>query len=297
MIKLLGIDMDGTVLNDEVTVSDENREAIKKAIDKGVIVIPTTGRALSMVPREVLNLPGVQFAITSNGAAIYNTETKEVVYEQPLTKDQLKGILNILKDYDTFDEIIIDGRSYAPEEQFKDLNRFVESKYYNLYDDLVTPLSQETLNKAFETANVEKIAFRLPLEDESKKEEIFKRLEEIPNLILLSQAEGTQEITNIDANKGEALAAIANQFGLDCSQVMAIGDSENDISMLTFADTGVAMGQAKDHVKEFADYITDTNNNNGVAKAIDRFIILGEQEEDDIPVELVEKVKKVNKVK
>lgn len=295
MIKLLGLDMDGTALTTDLKVKDSTIKAIKDALDNNVIVVPTTGRNLDIIPKEIVEIPGIEYVITSNGAVVTNIKDNEVLYKQPISKENLEKIVDVLENYDLIREMIIDGVDYIKESDYSHYREFTPEQFWDIYDNDMVSIPDEEFEKKLKNEDVEKLSFRVRLGKEEIIDDVFNELELIPDIMYLAQAEGTNEITNIEANKGEALAALCNILGIDNTQVMSIGDSSNDISMLTFAGTSVAMGQAKDKVKELADYITASNDEDGVSLAIDRFIINGDKKEDDIPEELIKKVIKANR--
>lgn len=296
MIKFLGIDMDGTCLDSNTKILPETKEKIIEAINKGVTVVPTTGRALGVVPKEILEIPGIEYVITSNGAVINDIKNDEVIYRQSIPNYDLQEIRKILDNYDTFVDYLIDNVDYVSEEDFKNFKDVVPEHYWELYETDVKVIPNDELEALLDKGeNVEKVQVRLIPRSPEDEKEFFKAVNALPETYLFGQAEGTIEISSIDATKSEAQAALTNHLGIDCTQVMAIGDSNNDIPMIAFAEIGVAMGQASDRVKSYADYITTSNDDNGVAHAIDRFIIHGEKESDNIPKELVEKVKEANK--
>ena len=118
---VLALDMDGTTLSSDVTLSEENLEAIKKAIDAGITVLPATGRALSMVPKEIIEIPGIQYAITSNGARVADVLTNETIVEIPITREDKRKAYEIFRENDVFPEIYTNGRSEVMEEQYRRL--------------------------------------------------------------------------------------------------------------------------------------------------------------------------------
>lgn len=296
MIKLLGADLDGTCLNSEVKVTEETRDALIKALDKGVVVVPTTGRTLSIVPEDIRTIPNLEYIITSSGAVIQNAKTGEVIYQQSVQKDLLDDIFSILDDYDLFLEIYHNGTSYVKEETLERLGDFLPDKnYWSLFTEESEALPEEELRELIYTKPVEKINFRISQQTVERRPEIFARLRKLPGLDIVDQSEGNGEITNADANKGEALAALSNRLGIDCSEVMTIGDSNNDISMLTFADTSIAMGQADENVKAAATYITSSNDENGVAEAINKFILEAESEPSLMSEEMAKQIRRANR--
>lgn len=296
MIKLLGADLDGTCLNSEVKVTKETRDALTKAIEKGVVVVPTTGRTLSIVPEDIKTIPNLEYIVTSSGAVIQNAKTGEVLYDQSIQKELLDDILSILDDYDLFLEIYHNGVAYVKDDTLDRLGDFLPDKtYWSLFTEESEALPEKELRELIYNKPIEKINFRISQQTAERRPEIFERLRKIPGLDIIDQSEGNGEITNADANKGEALAALSNRLGIDCSEVMAIGDSNNDISMLTFAEISVAMGQADDNVKEAATHITSSNDENGVAEAINKFILEAEQEPSLMTEEMSKQIRKANR--
>lgn len=291
MIKILSIDIDGTTLNEKVAVTEETKEAISAAIDKGVIVVPNTGRTRKIIPEEVLNIPGIKYAITSNGAVIDDIETGETLYKEVIPKESYKEIFDSIKDNELFLTYFINGENYLPESSFKRLKEFIPEKFWDIFIENSNHVTDEQMQEIIENEPIEKIDFSARPNEPEKINEIIAKLKEIPELeILFQDTEANGEITSINANKGSALATLANKLGVDCSQVMAVGDGINDISMLTFAETGVAMGQASDKVKSAAKYQTDSNSANGLAKAIKKFI-LDKEDSEDIPSEMIKRIK------
>lgn len=293
MIKMLGVDLDGTCLNSDIELPLENKKALEAAIEKGVIVIPTTGRTLNIIPEEILEIPGIKYAITSNGAAVYNLENKRIIHSRPIPKESLKAIFDVLNNYDLLVEVYINGIDYIKESQYKKIKEIVPENYWDLFLNDTVSIPDEELDSLIETQDVEKMNFRIERDKLNKLKEILEILKPIPGLELVYQAEGSGEITSSEASKAEGLAVVANMNGIDCSQIVAIGDSNNDLPMISFAGTGVAMGQAEDHVKEYAQYVTATNDENGVALAIEN-LILNDDSSVDFPKEHINKLKKVN---
>lgn len=293
MIKMLGVDLDGTCLNSDIELPLENKKALEAAIEKGVIVIPTTGRTLNIIPEEILEIPGIKYAITSNGAAVYNLENKRIIHSRPIPKESLKAIFDVLNNYDLLVEVYINGIDYIKESQYKKIKEIVPENYWDLFLNDTVSIPDEELDSLIETQDVEKMNFRIERDKLNKLKEIIEILKPIPGLELVYQAEGSGEITSSEASKAEGLAVVANMNGVDCSQIVAIGDSNNDLPMISFAGTGVAMGQAEDHVKEYAQYVTATNDENGVALAIEN-LILNDDSSVDFPKEHINKLKKVN---
>lgn len=272
-IKLLALDLDGTCLNSKVKIAEETKQKIREVIEKGVIVVPTTGRSLAIFPDDLFDIYDFDYYISSSGTAILGKDKKPTHFIA-LEKEQIKTIFDLLKDIDVYYEFYIEEENYISEKDYKRLATYIDEKYHNLYETAVKHISEEELQELLFTKPVQKIEIRLHSNDRDRQEEIFKLIKTaVPDINIDHQIEGTNEITHANSSKGRSLKVLADRLHIKPEEIMAIGDGENDKSMLRFAGIGVAMGQANETVKEAADFITDTNDNHGVAKAIDQFIL------------------------
>ncbi|MBE6055218.1 MAG: HAD family phosphatase [Clostridium sartagoforme] len=277
-IKLICIDMDGTLLNSRDEITDRNKEALRKARELGVTIAITTGRLFSSA-KYYSDLIGVDTAVlASNGAYIrINQNGKDTVLETPLPKDIVLSIYNICKkhglsaNFNSWDTLIRE-------------NEIPESHAYhimnkNLPDDKKVNFLVDTkdfLNtlKNFNGNILKGIVF----EDSSNKDNLWAAKEELKEtfgdtLHVVSSGANNFEVILGTISKGIAVAYLAESLNLKPNEVMCLGDSENDLSMIEYAGIGVAMGNGLELIKDAADYITDTNDNSGVAKAIEHFVI------------------------
>lgn len=286
--------MDGTCLNSAVALSPENRAALEAAARAGVVVVPTTGRVRGMLPPEVVAIPGIRYAITSGGAVLDDIEAGEQLLCNAISKEDVRAVKALLDAEDTEREAYIDGRQYIKQSDYDKLGDYLPHAYLPLFEKTSEVVPDAVYEELAEKRPVEKVNFRFPLAGSPRREAVFDALREIPGLLIIDQPEGNGEITAREADKGTALAALANHLGVDCSEVMAIGDGLNDTAMLRFAGTGVAMGQAAEAVKACADAVTGTNDENGVAQAVERFILGADRAETPSDAALSEKVRRAN---
>ncbi|MGL4570524.1 MAG: Cof-type HAD-IIB family hydrolase [Clostridium sp.] len=267
MYKLLAIDMDGTLLNSDRTISKINKEAIKKAIEKGVKVVITSGRGLKGLDNflDEVNLRGEnQYLIANNGGTIYRTSDFECIFYKGL-----KGI-DFIKSHTLSKEFGLNMIGYthegaiAPEEN--DFTRF-ETEYVG------TPVKIIDINSDIkEDDEITKVLFSQTEELLSKKMlEIPKEFYDEYNVVKTMPI--LLEVMDKDCNKGYGLKVLADKLGIKREEIICIGDQANDIEMITFAGVGIAMGNAIHELKDIAQYITSDNDNNGVAKAIEKFIL------------------------
>lgn len=275
-IKLICIDMDGTLLNSKHEVSDENKKAIKKAHDRGVNIALCTGR-MFLSAKYYADLIGINTPIiASNGAFIKNGYNDKAIYENPLPKDIAIEIYKIAKKYG----LTIQFNSWNV--LFMETPASEEHAYVIMNRDLpeekrVKFIINEKLDEAIQNyeGNILKAGV---IEKAANKDKLWTAKEEIKDIFrdklhVVSSGDNNFEITVGSVSKGNAAAYLANMLNIPQEEVMCIGDSENDLSMIKYAGIGVAMGNGLDIVKEAADYVTDTNDNIGVAKAIEHFVL------------------------
>ena len=265
--------MDGTLLSNEHEMPEENKEAIIKAHELGVKVAITTGRLFTSA-KHYSDLIGIKAPIiSSNGAYIKEKDREEVIYQSTLTKEQMKRITEVTKKYElltyfntcdtVISEIEVPG-DYGYKHSNKSLPEESRVKYIEgiKFTEIFEKYEGKIL-KAIALENVHK----------EKLEKAKADLRKYEDLEVVSSWDNNFEVMKAGTSKGNAAKHLAEMLGIKQEEVMCIGDSENDISMIEYAGLGVAMGNAMDIVKEAADYVTDTNVNAGVAKAINKFVL------------------------
>lgn len=280
-VKLIALDMDGTLFNSQGEISEKDIETLKRATEAGVAIAVATGRAYSELPVEMLYEVGIRYAITGNGSAVYRLPNKECVFSDCLDNEVVCTIIRELKQLDIYYDIYVDGLVYCPKSVCHNIRKMdmPESLHEHIertrivVDDLEDyirscgkPVEKTTLNFAY-------------LEDGTclGKAESAAILDRYPQVEYLSGGFHNWEFTRAGVNKGTGLRFLAEKIGVPMELTMACGDSENDLSMLMAAQVAVAMENAKPAVKEAANYITLSNDESGVAYAIECFVF-GEHE-------------------
>jgi Cof subfamily protein (haloacid dehalogenase superfamily) len=269
--KLLCMDMDGTLLNDEKVVSEKNKEAIKKAIDRGVKAVICTGRMFTSAIHYAELLESKAPIISSNGAYIREKDRDEVIYKSVLGAENCRNILEILNKYDiipnfhTPDSIFTDRSN----DSYKMYSKFNQSALNNKVNIRVVDNWEEIFRK-YEDDIVKCISIDNDLEKIKKAK---AEMAQNPELEVVSSFENNFEVMVKGVSKGRGVEVLAAYYGIDKEEVICIGDNENDFSMIQYAGLGIAMGNSEQEIKDIADYITDSNNEDGVAKAIERFIL------------------------
>lgn len=271
-VKLIAVDMDGTLLRSDKTVSRRSAEALRSAIERGVILIPATGRVAYTVPKPVLGIRGVRYVVTSNGAMVKDLQEQKVLYRNLMTMQQAKELLELLDSYGLFAEAYCDGVSYSERGMLdlavkaglpENVHRYImESQRF--VENLLGHVSLQVLPP-------EKV--NIPYVPEEMRAEIREKILSLPGLAVTSSGMENIEINAASCNKGDALKFLCTKLSVSPSQVMAIGDGDNDVSMLRYAGFAVAMENAVPSVKAAVNFVTGTNDRDGVAFAVEKFVL------------------------
>lgn len=275
-IKLIATDLDGTFLNsNHVTIPQENIEAFRKAHEMGIKVAIASGRTKILTDYLVEQLPFLDYLITSNGAITYDLHTGEVVCSTLMNNSQSIEIFNILDEYGLPYEIYFDGDCYMNSQSYAMFDeKHIAPHIFKLLSNFIkeVPSLKMLLNgKGMEKLNILSLTSeqRIELEEKIAKTGDVAFASSFP---VSAGKNGNLEMTNTNATKGFAIKGLASELGIGKENIMCFGDGENDCSMLAFADYSFAMANGSDYAKNTAKYITDTNDNGGVAKAIQKYV-------------------------
>lgn len=271
-IKLIALDLDGTILNNDGGVSELTLDAIAKALAAGIIVVPATGRTLSEIPDEIRYLTGIRYAIVSNGASVMDLDKTHEIYANLMSLEVAKQIFEVLYEENLAFEAYSEGVSFGDEQFMHEIVRFFGS-LGNHFTSLVERMRfVNNLPAYFEKTgrSVEKIYVHYI--EEAQRLRLEKAICANPSVISTSSDLLNMEINAATANKGDGLMQLCRGLGIERAQVMAIGDGNNDLQMLAFAGLSVAMGNAVPAAKQWASYVTVSNDDEGVAVAMRKFL-------------------------
>lgn len=284
MIKLIATDMDGTLLNAAHEISQENQEAIKFAQEHGITVVIATGRAFYEANTPVAETDLKVPYICLNGAEVRD-ETFNIMSTSHLNHSLVSKITSTLKEKDIYYQVYTNRGIYTENPQ-RDLEIYIDiaeragqkADVEKIKNSIQKRVDNGTLKVVDSYDKIEDIPGELIMKilafdsDLGKIDLVGQELAKSPNLAVSSSSRGNLEITHSDAQKGIALSTIAKQLGIDLKDVMALGDNLNDISMLERVGYPIAMDNAAPEVKTVAEYVTDSNENSGVGKAIKKFL-------------------------
>ena len=267
MYKLIALDMDGTLLKEDKTISSRTKKTLEKARERGVKVVLASGRpieGLSKYLEELDLLSENDYVLSYNGALVQNVGNKEIVATNGLTGRDLDLLYNISK------EIGVNIHAFSKSEG-------LITPKNNKYTELEATINGiKVMEKDFGLVGANEEIIKIMMIDEP--EILEKAIEKLPKDLyekytIVRSAPYFLEFLNVDGNKGEGLKALSEHLGINEKEVIAMGDAGNDRHMIEYAGLGVAMGNAFPEIKEIANYVTMTNEEDGVAHVIEKFVL------------------------
>lgn len=271
-IRLIAMDLDGTLLTTDKRLTERNRHAMEKAAEAGIFIVPATGRIYSGLPEEIKGLPFIRYLILANGAAVYDREEDRVLYRAEIPRETALDVMTWLDGFPVIYDCYQDGQAYMTAEMLKKVDRYAPSPIYlKMILALRKPVPDLKERIRTEESAVQKIqAFCKTVKTQMLVME--KTAERFPQLAVTSSIARNIEINDGRANKGAALQALCEYLGIGTEAAAAFGDGSNDLSMIRAAGTGVAMENGVQEVKDTADRIAPGNDEDGVGRMIEEII-------------------------
>jgi len=271
--RMIVLDVDGTLLTNDKRISDANKRALKAAVDIGVKVVISTGRIFTsaVLYSEMLGIDTP--VIASNGAYIKEKDRDEVIFAKTLGEENAKKIVRLIKSYGMYchlfswDTIFTEKIIHSSFNYSKWNKNVQDDKKINIrvidnleWDDIIHKYRDSILKAVVTDDDAEKLAaLRL---DISKLD-----------VEIASAYKNSIEIMNKGVSKGSAIEMLMKYYNISREEVISMGDSENDIPMIKYAGLGIAMGNGTPDVKNASDFVTLSNEEDGVAYAIEKFIL------------------------
>ena len=270
-IRIIALDLDGTLLDSNKNLSEANRAALAAAAAKGILVVPTTGRFFGMMPPAVRDLPFVRYAITVNGAQVYDRETDTAIVREELPLEKALAIMRYLDGFDVIYDCYQDNWGRMTKAMQDKAAEYAQDPHYiKMIREFRKPYPDLKSYLAEQGRDVQKIMLfaRDPAVRDTLAAELPTRFD---GLAVSTSTFNNLEINVATAHKGRAIERFAAHFGWTLANCMAFGDGLNDLSMVKMAGTGVAMANAAPEVLAAADYVTLSNDADGVAAALRHF--------------------------
>lgn len=268
--QLIAVDMDGTLLNSEKEITARSAAAVCAALEHGYHVAIATGRCYSQIQKYLARFPAMRYAITSSGAAIADRAEDRIVCSTNLSAQTAAALVEASRTLDVFPILFTGGRAFYRPDLLGEMEKYDLTLYRNTIASACTPMPD--LERRFLNAPhpVEKIDlyFACP----SERAAYLARVGDAAAQMTPCDYAGL-EINAPNVDKGMGLSVLCDYLGIPISDAIAIGDAENDVSMLRAAGLSVAMGNALDSVKAEADAIAPDCDHDGVADIIERYLL------------------------
>ena len=281
-ISCIALDLDGTTLRDDKGISEANRKAVEDAVRAGIKVVIASGRSYSSLPESVTSIPGIEYAVTSNGAAVYRMRDGVCIRRVSLEPEAVDGILEITEGLTLGMETFLEGIPYAQREYVEDPVRFGAMPYaVNYIRSTRQPVEDIRAFVRFHRGELDGID--MILGDEEKRLALWKKLQDsaLP-LYITSSVQNRVETASREAGKAGGLKFIRDLLGIPAEETAAFGDADNDIDMLEASGFGFAVENASPACLAAADYITRSNREDGVAFGIYEILGIPASEKEEV---------------
>lgn len=267
-IKCIALDMDLTTLDRDGRLSEANRQALERAISRGIHIVIASGRPFDSLPSDVVNIPGIAYAITSNGAAVYHIPTRQRLMGYTMTARSVREILACTAALPLTCEVFVNGTAFADAGYVKDPVAYGAAPraipYIQRTREGVADIRGFIMEHAHEVDSLDLITG-----DPELKKHVLSMLENtVADLYVTSSVPQLIELSHRNAGKHSGVRFVAERLGLSPSQIAAFGDGDNDADMLRYAGCGIAMANATPACLAAADHITGHHHPDGVARGM-----------------------------
>ncbi|MGL4394706.1 MAG: Cof-type HAD-IIB family hydrolase [Brevinema sp.] len=257
-IKAVGIDVDGTLINEEQICTPKTEATIKKVLESGREVFLVTGRSVAKTINYAKQIGIPKFMVNHNGCVVWNMQENKKEFDLRINEEVAKGLIQIVRDQKLFSVIHSDDIVYAEifQEELIDFDTLDAASFHKF----IISVSVEGTQPLVDLIN-------------SKYGEELHIMQTRSNLANPNGNKHCLEIINKDANKGATLAKVLSMVGVKLEETVAFGDDGNDLEMLIMVKYGVAMGNGRDFVRATAPYTTISNDEDGVASFLERYVL------------------------
>ena len=267
--QIIAFDMDGTLLNSSKQISPETLDAIQFAVDHGKQVALSTGRCLSELTDLLPLLPGVRYAICASGAYVYDLWEKRYIYASTLSDETIRKILEISRLEKTMVQLM-NADSIVARDDVRNMDQFQMSIYRPMYEKVVVMV--DDIYRYYEEQKPQVMKLNIYHTDPERREVTIQRLSSL-NIEVVRSEITSSECSGKGVTKGVGLQQLCDHLGIELQDSIAVGDADNDLAMLTTAGLSIAMGNAKEHIKEVCDVVVADNDHGGCVEAIMRYLM------------------------
>ena len=278
-IKLIALDLDGTVLTDSNTLSDRVKRSLERAIQSGIEVVAASGRPYGSMPKNVLGIDGLNYSITSNGAAVHDNSGRRI-HSSLISENDVISLLKITEEFDLIFEAFVDGLTYTDSRYTANPLKYGCSEAYVDYVKAshghIDNMREFIYNHRRELDSIEIVC------TDAKKRAHIRQLvkDSTCEFYITSSSENFIEFMDKSATKGNAVDWLCKHLDVKQEHTCACGNADNDADMIEQAGFGAAVENASRLCLDCADIIVPSNNNDGVARLIE--IILDKNKQDSL---------------
>lgn len=267
-IRCIALDLDRTTLDAQGRLSPGNRAALEHAIARGIHIVIASGRAFATLPADILAVPGIEYAITSNGAAVYHLPTGRCLHRCTLTPRSVEQVLSLTRDLPLAYEVFVDGQAYAQADFVRRPECYGTSDRGAVYVRQTRQPVEDFF--AFVRAHLHELdSLDLVTGDRSLLAKLRQELAcQVNDLYITSSAPQLLELSNRQCGKHAGVRFVARLLSLSPAQIAAFGDGDNDADMLSFVGQGIAMANATPACLAAARHVTLDHGRDGVAYGI-----------------------------
>lgn len=270
--QLIALDMDGTLLDSDKRVLPSSTEAIGAAVAAGKVVAICSGRSPKMIELDHESFGQVRYAICCNGTVLYDLAEHRVLSTSSFDHETIAAAVGALGDADAMTDVFSGAEMYCQASHLRRMDHYLMGRYVGLYEATSTPVDDVMATLLDPGTSVQKFIFHLA--DPAERDRVRERAAGLPVEIAYSE-DASIEFSPAGVNKGSGLLALADHLGIPHEATIAVGDAENDLSMLRAAGLGVAMGNATEEARAAASVTVADNDHGGCAEAIERFLLGG----------------------
>lgn len=267
-IQLIALDLDGTLLQPDHSISPRCKRAIDAAIKAGCRVVPATGRPLAGIPAELLQTPHIDYAVTANGATVFHGQ--QPILKLWISRDDFFLAREITQPFDCVMDMFVLGKAYNSGYMLARVEQWAPPGTASYILSRSNPVD-DMIELARKQPGMEK--FNMYFTNELQREQARQVLAITGKFEVTSSAVTNLEVNAKGVHKGRGVLALAQRLGVDASQILACGDADNDTELLKAVGVGVAMGNAEPGVKQVADWVSPPNTHDGVAHAIEKYVL------------------------
>ncbi len=271
-IRMIGLDLDGTLLNDKKEITPYTREVLTRAIEQGVVVMIATGRPLTAIDVELAAFPKMRYALTSNGARIVDVKENRTLLESTMSGEKALEVIDKISEFDLVCEVFTDGDGYSSVYNLERIGEFFDTpEMVDYVRRTRVPIEVVRQVAQREGVSIEKV--HLIFNDLEARRKVKEIITGIEGVHVTGAFPNTIETLKAGTSKANGLIELGKMLGISREQIMVCGDGLNDYEMIERCGFGVAMENGNPKVKAIADYVTASNNEDGVAKAVEKFVL------------------------